>query len=145
MNLFNKKLNSSGLRQRVAINWIIFNRCIHIHYIATLDTWFFAVTYLYRQGLELILKAALYKYNVTQEDILSKMRDGCSCKFRYPINKIGDYFFRRETRYNFKNVGQCFNDINYFFSCVEMQLDNNLDIKMEMEAENWSNMNYDYY
>jgi len=71
--------------------------------------------------------------------------DGCSSKFRYPINKIGVFFFKRETRYNFRNVAQCFNDINYFFSSVEKQLYNNLDTKMEMEAENWSNMDYDYY
>jgi hypothetical protein len=71
--------------------------------------------------------------------------DGCSSTFRYPINKNGDYFFKREKRYNFRNVGQCFNDINYFFGCVEQQLDYHLDIQMEMEAENWSNMDYDYY
>ncbi len=68
--------------------------------------------------------------------------DGCSSTFRYPINKIGDFFFKRERRYNYNNVGQCFNDINYFFSCVEMQLDYNLDIKMEMEAEYRSYYNY---
>ncbi|SEO05450.1 hypothetical protein SAMN04488134_103235 [Amphibacillus marinus] len=70
--------------------------------------------------------------------------DGCSSKFRYPINKLGDYLFKRETRYNFKNVAQCFNDINYFFSCVESQLDHHLEIMMEIEAEYRSYIEYDY-
>lgn len=68
--------------------------------------------------------------------------DSCSSKFRYPIDKSGTYFFKPEIRYNYNNVGQCFNDINYFFSCVEMQLDNYLDYKMEMEAEYRSYMDY---
>ena len=70
--------------------------------------------------------------------------DGCSSKFRYPINKIGEYFFKRETRYNFKSVAQCFNDVNYFFSCVEGQLDHHLEIMMEIEAEYRSYIDYDY-
>lgn len=38
--------------------------------ISKLDTWFFAVTYLFRQSLELLLKSTLLKYN----DVISDMR-----------------------------------------------------------------------
>lgn len=61
--------------------------------------------------------------------------DGCSSTFRYPINKKGEFFFKRERRYNYNNVGQCFNDINLFFICVESKLDYILETKMEMELD----------
>lgn len=70
--------------------------------------------------------------------------DGCSSKFRYPINKSGDYFFKRETRYNFRNVANCFNDINRFFSCVHGQLDYYHEIMMDIEKEYRSCIEYDY-
>ncbi len=69
--------------------------------------------------------------------------DGCSSKFRYPLNKRQQFFFKRETRYNFNSVAECFNDMCYFLDCVESQLDQVLDFKYDMESE--MSQYYDHY
>lgn len=49
--------------------------------IATLDTWFFALAYLYRQSIELSLKATLIGYDIPLKDIISSMRHNLSIGF----------------------------------------------------------------
>ncbi len=64
------------------------------HRIDKLDTWFFAVVYLYRQSLELILKAVLFKYcaKIEIKELIGKVRHDLSICYK----EIEDILFRNE-------------------------------------------------
>lgn len=62
--------------------------------IAKLDTWFFAVTYLYRQSLELVLKAIIFRYvtnKVEQKVVIGKVRHDLSECFTLILEKLPAY------------------------------------------------------
>lgn len=62
--------------------------------IAKLDTWFFAIGYLYRQSLELILKATIFRYvtdNAEQKVVIGKVRHDLNECFMLILEKLPAY------------------------------------------------------
>lgn len=71
------------------------------------------------------------------DDYIRKLNeiDGASDKFRYPINKVLDLHFKNKKKFDINNVVKLFDDLVSFLSAVCSQMDEQKNIRAEMEAE----------
>lgn len=80
------------------------------------------------------------KDDTTMEDVeiyvnqLHKI-DMSSDKFRYPVDKNLVIHFKKEAKYDIKNIRLCFDELFTFLDCVDGMLANIRDIEAEIEQE----------
>lgn len=71
--------------------------------------------------------------------------DGESTRFRYPVDKGLNLYFKETKRYNINNVARCFNELCNFLSGVDGMMSAHREWEAEMRAEMMSYMETDYY
>lgn len=61
--------------------------------------------------------------------------DSSSSVFRYPVNKYGEYHFKRSKYVDARNVGDFFKEISGFLQCVDWMMNDHNQYLADMEAE----------
>lgn len=71
--------------------------------------------------------------------------DGESTRFRYPVDKKLNLYFKNTKRYNVNNVAKCFNELCNFLDGVDGMMSAHREWEAEMRSEMLAEMQYEYY